>query len=117
VLLVDDEPTIRKMIRLMLQSHGFRVYEVSSGAEAIALTPEHPIDLLLTDVVMDDMDGFTLAQSLVGRHPNLPVLFMSGYPTGFEAERQRYGRCAFLRKPFQKRELMEAISDLSGTIT
>ncbi|HEY2012010.1 MAG TPA: response regulator, partial [Bryobacteraceae bacterium] len=73
---------------------------------------QHKIDLLVTDVVMDDMDGWTLALSLLERHPDLPIVFMSGYPANFEADLQKFGRCAFLPKPFQPADLMNAISDV-----
>jgi len=116
VLLVDDEAAIRKMMRLMLQSRGFRVFESDNGAGAMALAREHKIDVLVTDVVMRDMDGWTLARSLVESLPDLPVLFVSGYPTDFESARKQYARCAFLPKPFQKTDLINAITDVSGVM-
>jgi len=113
VLLVDDEPTIRKMMKAMLQSRGFRIIDAGSGADALALSQQYPIDLLVTDVVMGDMDGATLAHSLVERNPNLPVLFISGYPMDFEKERRLYARSNFLPKPFQASELIHAVRDLT----
>jgi two-component system cell cycle sensor histidine kinase/response regulator CckA len=114
VLLVDDEPTIRKMMRSILQRRGFQVFDASKGVDALTVAQNNPIDVLVTDVVMGDMDGPTLAHSLVERKPDLPVLFVSGYPMDLEAERQRFTRCAFLRKPFQPSELFNAISEVSG---
>ena len=113
VLLVDDEATIRKMVKLMLQSRGFQVFETDTGAGALALAREHEIDVVVTDVVMEGMDGWTLARLLVERRPDLPVLFVSGYPTNFESARRQYARCAFLPKPFQMTELINAIVDIS----
>ena len=115
VLLVDDEVAIRKMVTLMLQSGGFRVFEAADGAAALALFQEHPIDLLVTDVVMEGMDGWTLARAAAERRAELPVLFMSGYPVGFENFRRQHGRCAFLPKPFLKGELIGAITELAAT--
>lgn len=112
ILLVDDESTIRKMMRLMLQSRGFQVFESENGAGALALARERAIDILVTDVVMQDMDGWTLARSLVERRPDLPVLFVSGYPTEFESAGRQFPRSAFLPKPFQKADLIKTITDL-----
>lgn len=113
VLLVDDEPTIRKMIKLMLRSGGFQVLDAATAAEALELAANTPIDLLVTDVVLEGMNGSALATALLERHPDLPVLFISGHPMNFETHREWYRRCAFLPKPFQKSELLEAIRELT----
>lgn len=113
VFLVDDEPTMRKMVKLMLEKRGFQVFDAASGADALALSEQHPVELLVTDVVMEPMDGRALARTLVERQPDLPVLFISGVPIDAQAERQHCPRCGFLPKPFQPRELIQAIADLS----
>ena len=113
-LLLDDEATMRKMVKLTLQKRGFQAFDAANGAEALALSEKQPIDILVTDVVMEDMDGWTLADSLVKRYPGLPVLFISGYPIDFDNERQKYARCAFLPKPFHPSDLVNAISGLAG---
>jgi DNA-binding NtrC family response regulator len=111
VLLVDDEAMMRKMVKIALQKNGFQVFDAATGADALALAQAHRIDVLVTDVVMDDdMDGWSLASSLVERYPRLPVVFMSGYPTDLANKRQEYARCTFLAKPFQPGDLMQAIS-------
>jgi CheY-like chemotaxis protein len=114
VLLVDDEAMMRRMLRLTLQKRGLQVFEAASGADALAHCEQHPIDVLVTDIVMEEMDGWTLAESVGERCPRLPVLFMSGHPIDFEEHRHHYARCAFLPKPFQPEELVEAISALAG---
>ncbi len=114
ILLVDDETTIRNMMRKMLQSRGLQVFDAATGREALALSEQHSIDVLVSDMVMEDMDGSTLASSLEQRNPALPVLFVSGYPMDIETERRRHGRCAFLAKPFQASDLLNAISALSA---
>jgi len=114
VLLVDDEPMMREMVKLTLRKRGLEVFDAANGADALVLSEKQPIDILVTDVVMEDMDGWTLAHSLAKRYPNLPVLFVSGYPIDFEDERPKYARCAFLPKPFQPSELMRAITELVG---
>ena len=113
ILLVDDEDNLRRFLKLVLKSAGFEVVEASNGAEALKLSEKRQIDVLVTDVVMSDMDGITLAHSLVSLKPGLPVVFISGYPMDFEAERQRHPRCAFLPKPFPANKLVRTITSLA----
>jgi YesN/AraC family two-component response regulator len=117
VLLVDDERIMLKMMKIMLQSKGFQIFDAGNGRDALMLAQNNKIDLLITDVVLDkDLDGFALARRVVMEHPNIPVLFMSGFLTDFEANREAFGRCAFLQKPFQKADLVNAIAELAGTL-
>ena len=110
VLLVDDDPVILRMITSILQSQGFQVIGVSTGIDALAVSKIHPIDVLVTDVEMTDMDGLSLAELLVKLYPDLPVLFISGYPiNNLETKRQRS-----LLKPFNIMDLINTISDLVG---
>ena len=81
VLLVEDEETLRTLCERILGGLGYRVLPAGDGAEAIALAKKYGdrIDLLLTDVVMPGMNGSELATQLVLHHPEMKVLFMSGY--------------------------------------
>ncbi|MBX9608480.1 MAG: PAS domain S-box protein, partial [Gammaproteobacteria bacterium] len=78
VLLVEDEATVRKLTRELLENDGYHVLEAADAEEALALALRHDFDLLLTDVVMPRMKGPELAQRLREQRPSLPVLFMSG---------------------------------------
>lgn len=81
ILLVDDEPGIRKIARISLEAQGYHVLEAGSGAEAIRLADGYagPIHLLITDVVMPALSGRQLSNTLRLRYPTLRILFMSGY--------------------------------------
>ena len=81
VLLVEDEPSIRQLMRRMLESHGYTLLEARNGDEALSLAEEYttPIHLLLTDVVMPKMDGFQLAIRLTQLYTETRVLFLSGH--------------------------------------
>ena len=114
VLLVDDEDNLRRFLKVVLKSAGFEVVEASNGVEALKLSEKHQIDVLVTDVVMGEMDGLTLAHSLVSLKPELPVVFISGYVMDLEAERRRHPRCAFLPKPFPAKALLQTVAGLSG---
>jgi CheY-like chemotaxis protein len=88
---------------LALQSLGYTVLEAQGGEAAIQMMTEHPgeVDLLLSDVVMPEMSGRTLAETLAAQHPELKVLFVSGYTDDAIV---RHGvlqaEVAFLQKPF-----------------
>jgi CheY-like chemotaxis protein len=81
VLLVEDEHTVRNLCSRILGGLGYQVTQARSGAEAVAAAADRAdrIDLLLTDVVMPGMSGKELATRLVRHHPEMKVLFMSGY--------------------------------------
>jgi Signal transduction histidine kinase len=81
VLLVEDEHTVRNLCSRILGGLGYQVMQARSGAEAVAAAADRAdrIDLLLTDVVMPGMSGKELATRLVRHHPEMKVLFMSGY--------------------------------------
>jgi len=81
VLLVEDEASVRDVTRAQLESLGYRVFACANAAEALAAADarSEPVDLLLTDVVMPGMNGRELAERLLGRRPDLRVLFTSGY--------------------------------------
>ncbi len=103
VLLVEDEPSVRSLVRSVLQSNGYTVLEAGRGDEAVAISQRHsgPIHLLVTDVVMLGMSGRELAERLETIHPEAKVLFMSGY-TDDAVLRHGVLRAgtAFLQKPF-----------------
>lgn len=113
VLLVDDEEMMRKMLKLMLQKRGLQVFDAADGPAAMALAERHPVEVLVTDIVMPGIDGWTLARLLLQRNPGLPVVFTSGCPVDWERNQPEHARCAFLPKPFQPRDLMQVISDLT----
>lgn len=103
ILLVEDEPGVRKLVRQMLAQHGYHVIEAGSGPETLALVQRYPgrIDLLLTDVVMPQMNGRELAEQLRHLRPNLKVMYMTGY-TEDTVVRQGIGAAGVvcLQKPF-----------------
>jgi two-component system, cell cycle sensor histidine kinase and response regulator CckA len=80
VLVVDDEPEIRKLVTAMLARNGYRVLSADSGENALRLFKSNPdTDLLLTDVVSPGMSGPMIADQISALKPDIKVLFMSGY--------------------------------------
>ncbi len=115
ILFVEDDPPLRALIRRALEGHRYQLIEAANGDEACHLAACHhgPIDLLVTDVVMPFMDGFTLARRLVESHPEARVLFLSGHAAQSESVRlglKESGQ-AFLLKPFTVDRLLWTIRD------
>lgn len=112
VLVAEDEPTVRDMVRLVLELDGFEVIEAESGdrAAALARTRLHALAVLLTDVRMPGLTGPELARSLRADRPELPVVFMSGYvgdaACGYDSD---LARSEFVAKPFKLDELRSAV--------
>jgi CheY-like chemotaxis protein len=81
ILVVEDEPGVRELIRRILERYGYRVLLAASPSEALALVGRFadPIQLLMSDVVLPEMSGRTLAGQLVLRRPDMRVIYMSGY--------------------------------------
>ncbi len=81
ILVVEDADAVRQLAVQVLRSHGYRVLEAADGEEALQVADQHdgPIHLLITDVIMPELDGGTLAKRLAARREGLKVLFASGY--------------------------------------
>jgi two-component system, cell cycle sensor histidine kinase and response regulator CckA len=117
VLLVEDEANVRKLVRAMLKKQGYTILESKDVHDAIRLARDRrePIDLLLTDVVMPDLSGPELAEQLVSIHPEIKVLYMSGYADNAIV---RHGvlppDAAFVQKPFPPEALHSKVREVLG---
>ena len=112
ILLVDDETSVLKMVRLMLERLGYHVAAFTSGAKALAAFEEDPesFDLVLTDMTMPEMTGDFLARKVVAVHPTTPVLVSTGYSNTLTPEIVReVGIKGVLAKPVSKINLASAI--------
>jgi len=112
VLVVEDEAIIRGNVRECLQQLGYEVLEAGTGEFALQLCDENrsKIDLVLTDLVMPGMGGHELAGELARRHPQVKMLFMSGYTEDSAARRDILLKGdAFLQKPFSVGDLSNAV--------
>ncbi len=118
VLLVEDEPSLLEISKLMLERSGFKVLAAASSEAAIRLeeTCTEPIDLLMTDIMLPDMNGRDLHQRLITRRPHLKTLFMSGYTADIIARQGLIeSGIHFLQKPFNRRQLEEALKEIFRT--
>ena len=118
ILVAEDDATIRDLVCRVLSRGGYHVVSGGSAREALAsldVSGGHP-DLLLTDVVMPDTNGVEFARMMRARHPQLPVIFMSGYhdvtgmPTGTGGSSGR-----LLQKPVTPEALLQAVHESLGT--
>jgi two-component system, cell cycle sensor histidine kinase and response regulator CckA len=113
ILVVEDQPEVRRLAREILQEFGYQILEASDGEEALRLVEAHagPLHLLLTDVIMPGISGLELAARLEAMRP-LRILFMSGYPDRMEAGHD----CQFtyIQKPFTSTSLVRKVREVLG---
>jgi PAS domain S-box-containing protein len=117
ILLAEDDEIMRGLTRQLLQEHGYTVLEADDGKSALEIVHSHrgPIDLLLTDVVMRRMSGPELVEHLHASHPDLKVVFMSGYTGELMSEREVLKRgVTLLEKPFSRTSLLNTIHTTLG---
>jgi len=119
VLVVEDDEVVLDLLCKELGRLGYRIYSASGGGEALRVFDEHSgeIDIVLTDVVMPDLDGIRLSKALREKKPGLKVVAVSGYPPGERAEEMAHaGIQQWVQKPFDVRKLAEALrTTLGGT--
>ena len=119
VLLVEDEGSVRALLRELLEALGYRVLEASRGADALRVAQEYsgPIHLLLSDLVMPQMTGRELADRLSRLRPDVKVLFMSGYGAGVAPRQEVPSDAAYIEKPFTADAMGGAIRALLDPLT
>ena len=116
VLIVDDSEAIRTLVIAILRHEGYTVYEADSGISALAEWERHKteINLVLSDVVMPNMDGLTLAQHLRKQVPKLPIVLLSSHineDTQWVTEEANF---SFLPKPFESNQLLQTVRAIIG---
>jgi len=113
VLLAEDQPSIRKVLRESLESKGYRVLEAQNGVEALEIAEHHPgaIDVLVTDVIMPQLRGVELAKRATELHPDVCVIFMSGYSEDALLENRLLSQkdTTLIQKPFYPDDLIQKI--------
>ena len=117
ILLVEDDDSLRVVVGAVLRRLGYQVLEAATPGEAFMLFAAHgpEIGLLLSDIVLPEMDGPTLADRLVAVRPDLRVLFVSGYEDDELPIEDDNPNVGFLSKPFQTAVLADTIRALLST--
>jgi DNA-binding NtrC family response regulator len=114
---VEDEDGVRELTRQILSRAGYKVLVASSPGDALALFNEHQaeLQLLLTDIVLQNMSGRELAQQIEKRSPKIRVLYMSGYTDDAALNNGVLAAGAqFLQKPFTTDALLRKVQDVLG---
>ena len=107
VLVVDDEPAILKLLKRLVEDLGCEPVLARSGAEALEILRTEPVDMVLTDIVMSDIDGETLAMRVKEAYPSVRVLATSG---SLLSRREKWPFVGFVRRPFELDKLGKVLS-------
>ena len=111
ILVVDDESAVLRLITVLLKTSGYKTLGATNGREAFALFKEHEneVSLLITDIIMPEMDGVELAIQIRRLRPNLPVIFVSGFCEKIPDSFQEWEG---LDKPFRPSEMLKKIANM-----
>ncbi len=110
ILVVDDEPHVRSMMGSALERHGYDVTLTASGREALDALSRNTFDLVLTDIVMQDIDGISLLERIPEQQPNLPVVMVTAiHDIGVAIDSMRRGAYDYLLKPFESAHLLGTV--------
>ena len=113
VLIVDDEPNLRKILSAQLTRDGYDVMIAEDGEQGLSMLREHHIDLVITDLKMPKVDGMTLLREALREEPQLPIVMITGQePEVMDALSKAAGATAFLSKPFALGEFRATVSRL-----
>jgi two-component system response regulator GlrR len=110
ILVVDDDRGLLTLMKVRLEAAGYRVTLAEGGVEALARASEEVCELAIVDLKMEDMDGITLLEKLLGIHPHLPVIILTAHGTIASAvEATKKGAYDYLTKPFDSKELLHRL--------
>jgi DNA-binding response OmpR family regulator len=114
VLIADDDPDIRMLVRLRLERSGYTVIAASDGREALALAADCSPDLAILDVSMPYLNGVEVTKALRERHAGLPVILLTGRAHEADVARgAEAGADAYVTKPFSRQELETRVRALT----
>ena len=116
ILIIDDEPQIRSMLKLMLERDGYEVAEAPDGIEGIRIYRQNPADLIITDLIMPNKDGIGVIIDLKKEFPDVKIIALSGgglnKPEGYLKGAKKLGAACTLTKPIDRGEMLRAIKDV-----
>jgi len=116
VLVIDDHPDLRKLVREILEAEGYDVHEAANGREAVERYRANRADLLITDIFMPEQDGLEVIEKLHGEYPDLKIIAMSGgggqmAPELYLRVAERIGAFRTLAKPFRIEDLLALVNE------
>jgi DNA-binding response OmpR family regulator len=111
VLIIDDELSIRVLVRMILEDDGYSVFEAETGQQGLDIAEAEQPDLVLLDIRLPDIDGWEVLRRLCARSPAPRVVIMSAHSSHPTLERaKREGSSGYLVKPFRHSELLEIVA-------
>src|SRR5258706_3375155 len=111
VLIVDDEPNLRKILSAQLSRDGYDVMTAEDGEQGLQTLRDHHIDLVITDLKMPKVDGMTLLREALREEPELPIVMITAHGTVDTAvEALKLGAFDYLTKPFDKDEVRQIVA-------
>lgn len=114
ILIIDDEPQIRSMLKLMLERDGYEVVEAVDGVEGISVYRQNPADLIITDLIMPNKDGIGMIIDLKKEFPEVKIIAMSGgglnKPDGYLKGAKKLGASCTLTKPIDREEILRVVA-------
>lgn len=121
ILIIEDDLTIREVLRQILEHAGYEIMEASDGKEGISLYRERQADLIITDIIMPKKEGLETIVDLRAGFPEVKIIAISGSgrlgPETYLELAEGFGANRLLNKPFGHEELLEAVQDLLGEVT
>jgi two-component system response regulator VicR len=119
VLVVDDEPDTLELVKLVLESAGFKTMLATSGREALKLAQTSKPDLVLLDIMMPDMDGWEVFRKLKEKDPAIPIAILTAKAQNIDRLLGLHVLKAddYITKPFGKNELIDRVKKLTGMVT
>ena len=116
ILVIDDDSSIREMLRIVLELEGHEVSEFSDGAQGVAAYADDPRDLIITDIVMPEQDGIETIFALRGRYPDVKIIALSGggriEASNYLAIARTIGASKTFLKPIDNEALVAAVDEL-----
>jgi signal transduction histidine kinase/CheY-like chemotaxis protein len=110
ILIVEDEPDVRDVLRDLLVAHGFTVIEARNGRDALERCETDPVDLVLSDISMPELSGWDLARACASKFPHLPIAFITGWGDRIDPTDLHHHNIRFLLpKPFQTNEVLRLV--------
>lgn len=114
ILIVEDEPFLRDVLNHALTEHGYSIFLAENGRKALATLTSHPVDVILTDILMPEMEGFELLLALRLRYPEIPVFAMSGGSGSLDSDyllttSREFGAVQVFEKPVDLAALLRAL--------
>ncbi len=119
VLIIDDEPAIRSLFRQVLEEAGYQVVDASSAKEGLSVLRARPVDIVLTDILMPDMDGLELTRVIHQDFPRVKIVAVSGGQQFMDycSVARLFGAHETLMKPVTVQRLLETVGRLAGQPT